>query len=1161
MQSYDVFISYARTSSFDEAHQFAALLTDNGISHFIDDRSIPLGSRFPQDIAKSLLNSRVMVVFVDSVYFERYWCVCEYQLGIALYRKNISNGKVESPLEHMLIALPENTELDMVKAHLPPLLSNTSWPASDNSADLVELVIRKLEKDPDVIGNQLDEFDDNAVKMLLDGGSIPVPAVIKNIPNFLKNIPDGLGNEFIGRQDILWRIFHSLETNGVAGNATTCVLRGLGGTGKTQIAAEYVWRYGARYYPGGIIWLNADCDEEELFEQLYDIALKFLPNIEPVDRFHFDVEAISSRLVDYFSERENDKAVLWVVDNLPEPKKGQRIQPLKYWCPVEQYVRVLGTTRRSKIKVGTLIRVSEFSPEIAIEMITRNEVKKDWLSNDEWKEIVNWVGCLPLALKLLQTLLSEKFIAVKSLLSKAREEEPADYLKDEIDSLQEEVEENYLRGVTETFHLSYALLQNDHEMQSALQFFAFLSFVAVPQPLLTLTISERTLGKLANRSWIQSSESTNDKDSGNNIVRLWQMHRLVSSYVRSQTRQPVILVAMVAEWLTKVFESDLHWHLLKRCNPHLFRLRNNAHHFLIENNPETFEVVSKVNFCGQTVALTRLDDERLDGARYLGACLVYWSNDVDTFLERLENKIAEDDIKVLSNLPHLLQVFRNSQRAANLFVQLLNHSDLEVCRKAMVYVGNCQTPEIVAIPFLEVLINPKHENILDNVINSFENLFTANSPSLDIILPKLIDLAKDGEYQGMVSARLLSRLFAHLGEELVTANFSGIRLANELIEIVKTTNDEKIALQLADGLGRVDSDEIYTQVIGLLSAEDRQEIQLQRIKAVNQYLHIRTYPPTPKIKVEYKEDGGVALHAGEGGFFPTKKARPELNRPLGDFVLKLVHPDIFEQAIEIICQSSVGQFGLVQAVYDVIDAGEYQRVIAVASKAMEYSPDFPSPYMWRSECYEALGQFEKALSDQSMLINMTTNLPEQYRAEYIARRGFIQEQLNNIPGAIEDYSSAIELDSENSQHYQYRGYLYKLANDVEKAFEDFTQAVKLNPEETYSLYEKAMYQGGRGEYALALIDLKKLLAIDKNHHAAWYLQGLCNLNLQLYPPAIESLSNAILLEQNVGEYYYIRGLARFYCDLKDDARRDVELCLQLNPDHGKCQELQNLLEE
>ena len=104
MQKYDVFISYARTSSSSESIQLSELLTDKGFSVFLDHRSIPTDSNFPKDIAESLLNSKLMVIFADPTYFERFWCVCEYQIGLTPYRKaRIPTEPDDDTLAHIVI--------------------------------------------------------------------------------------------------------------------------------------------------------------------------------------------------------------------------------------------------------------------------------------------------------------------------------------------------------------------------------------------------------------------------------------------------------------------------------------------------------------------------------------------------------------------------------------------------------------------------------------------------------------------------------------------------------------------------------------------------------------------------------------------------------------------------------------------------------------------------------------------------------------------------------------------------------------------------------------------------------------------------------------------------------------------------------------------------
>ncbi len=84
------------------------------------------------------------------------------------------------------------------------------------------------------------------------------------------------GELFIGRDAALKSINQQLLSGRrtVIGQAAT--LQGLGGTGKTQLAVEYAYRYRDQY-PNGVIWLNADQDIDAQLIELSDKAGWVIP--------------------------------------------------------------------------------------------------------------------------------------------------------------------------------------------------------------------------------------------------------------------------------------------------------------------------------------------------------------------------------------------------------------------------------------------------------------------------------------------------------------------------------------------------------------------------------------------------------------------------------------------------------------------------------------------------------------------------------------------------------------------------------------------------------------------------------------------------------------------------------------------------------------------
>jgi tetratricopeptide (TPR) repeat protein len=101
----------------------------------------------------------------------------------------------------------------------------------------------------------------------------PLPLPSPELP-LVRNIPDSLGDLFKGRDDLLLQLANALGATGAAREFLLC---GLGGIGKTRLAIEYAWRYGARY--SALLLVRAD-SPEGLRGQLHSLAgpdLLFLP--------------------------------------------------------------------------------------------------------------------------------------------------------------------------------------------------------------------------------------------------------------------------------------------------------------------------------------------------------------------------------------------------------------------------------------------------------------------------------------------------------------------------------------------------------------------------------------------------------------------------------------------------------------------------------------------------------------------------------------------------------------------------------------------------------------------------------------------------------------------------------------------------------------------
>ena len=114
-----------------------------------------------------------------------------------------------------------------------------------------------------------------------------------------------------------------------------------------------------------------------------------------------------TELIDVLHADAGSSSMLFVVDNVPEPAPGTAPLPLETWCPGLGKVTCLATSRKRLEGLGSIetidLDVLETLPACALLTDRVGEVAQ--LKPTEWARIADWVGCLPLALTLLNAAL------------------------------------------------------------------------------------------------------------------------------------------------------------------------------------------------------------------------------------------------------------------------------------------------------------------------------------------------------------------------------------------------------------------------------------------------------------------------------------------------------------------------------------------------------------------------------------------------------------------------------------------------------------------------------------------------------------------------------------------------------------------------------------
>ena len=203
----------------------------------------------------------------------------------------------------------------------------TTWPNQDEAWDEVVKGIRRV----------LDELSPSGPSVSLPSSS---PAIW--------NVPFARNPFFTGRDELLDQLHTELQTT------QTQAISGLGGIGKTQIAAEYAFRYGKKYR--AVLWARAETTETLNASYTEIAGLLNLPQKDVKEQ-----QVIIQAVKDWLSR---EAGWLFILDNADEP------EVLTSFVPPRVAGQVLVTTRASTdltglgLGFGHALTVETFTDEV-----------------------------------------------------------------------------------------------------------------------------------------------------------------------------------------------------------------------------------------------------------------------------------------------------------------------------------------------------------------------------------------------------------------------------------------------------------------------------------------------------------------------------------------------------------------------------------------------------------------------------------------------------------------------------------------------------------------------------------------------------------------------------------------------------------------------------
>lgn len=379
-----------------------------------------------------------------------------------------------------------------------------------------------------------DHPDDNESSFILPG-HIDRDAT-KSLPP--SRIPYPRNQGFVGRDDELRQLDEWLANPGAA-----VVVTGLGGVGKTQLAAEYAHRCDADRigWPGGVHWVSMSepghvASSVAALAPLLGIATD-LPLSEQVLRVRQVWAAPTQRLL--------------VFDNCEDPAL------LKAWRPTSGGARVFVTARRTGWhRTVRTFKLGELPRHAVLELLCRPRADEldipleRLMADPDADAICAHLGDLALAVHLAGAYLEQRpYLPFHAFLAELKTQ-PLDHAA--LTALDSDTPTEHLAHVAQTFALSFALLDNGETDALARRILDIAAYCAPAEPIPL---------ELLRRAMMDDGQPTTDVALHRLVMvglaryanegRALTIHPLVAAYARRKQ----VDADSIADALTKVLRD------------------------------------------------------------------------------------------------------------------------------------------------------------------------------------------------------------------------------------------------------------------------------------------------------------------------------------------------------------------------------------------------------------------------------------------------------------------------------------------------------------------------------------------------------------------------------------------------------------------------------
>lgn len=206
--------------------------------------------------------------------------------------------------------------------------------------------------------------------------------------------------------------------------------------------------------------------------------------------------------------------------------------------------------------------------------------------------------------------------------------------------------------------------------------------------------------------------------------------------------------------------------------------------------------------------------------------------------------------------------------------------------------------------------------------------------------------------------------------------------------------------------------------------------------------------------------------------------------------------------------------------------------------------------LWaKGTALDSTGEFSKAIVELSQSIKLCPNFAFGFYSRGVAKHHLCDVgDSNDFRESIDDFTTAIALNSTESTWYTERAIVYSHQNEYERALKDAQIAVSLDPTEASAYKALGSAQSALKHFEVAVNSLTKAIDLAPEAPAGYYFsRGHCYRDSNQFKKAIADYTEAIKYEPQNALNYCARGCALVRDHQYLRAIEDCNESLKLSP--------------